>query len=209
MASTHQHISPTLTFTFFIACSFSASIAISQPFHVPPLDSLRQAVSRYYVDATEAQLLELKQSNRYRWVNYLPNPGFNPFTGGFNIQFNLAAPFAEFKSNHAAKQKAAAIKKLNEIEAAKTKNAVEAAYESIQFSIQQYNAQDSLVYFKDIAFDLYSKQYERNEMLPSEYLAKQQERQQFKLSRLQQANAIKESIRQLLLTAFYPISTHY
>jgi len=203
------HMRHMLFYLQFIVVVQAANTIFSQPFHVPPLDSLRQAVTRYYVSATEAQLLELKQSNRYRWVNYLPNPGFNPFTGGFNIQFNLAAPFAEFKSNHAAKQKAAAIKKLNEIEAAKTKNAVEAAYESIQFSIQQYNAQDSLVYFKDIAFDLYSKQYERNEMLPSEYLAKQQERQQFKLSRLQHANAIKESIRQLLLIAFYPISTHY
>jgi hypothetical protein len=177
----------------------------AQPFQLPPLDSLTAAVDAFYQATTQAQLEELKQSGKYRWVNYLPNPGFNPFTGGFNIQFNLGAPLAEFKMREASRQRAASIRRLNELEAGKIKNTVQAQYEAVRNAIKEFEAQDSLVYFKEIAFDLYSKQYQRNEMTPSEYLAKQQERQAFQLARLKEANAISEAIRQLKLSAYYPL----
>lgn len=175
-----------------------------QPFTLLPIDSLCKSIDSFYQQNTLAQLLELKQSGKYRWVNYLPNPGFNPFTGGFSIQFNLAAPLQEFKTGFAASQKMASIIKLNQMEAEKIKNTIRAKHEAIAFAIKEYEAQDSLVYFREIAFDLYSKQYQRNEMTPSEFLAKQQERQQFQLARLKEANTIKEAIRQLMLIAFYP-----
>lgn len=179
--------------------------AQAQPFHLPPLDSLQASVQAQWEATTKAQLEEWQQSRKYRWINYLPNPGFNPFTGGFNIQFNLAAPLAEFKTAEANRQKILSIKRMNELEAEKIKNTVQARYASVKNAIAEYEAQDSLVYFKEIAFDLYSKQYQRNEMTPSEYLARQQERQQFQLARLREAHSIHESIRQLLLLAYYPV----
>jgi len=192
--------------TLFLTCTLICATAQAQPFVLPPLDSLFQSVDAYFAANAEAQLLELQQQSKYRWLNYLPNPGYNPFTGGFNLSFNVASPLAEIKQAHTARQKAKSIQRLNELEAVKTKNAVAAAHFAVQQMQAAYIAQDSLERIKAIAFDLYSKQYIRNEMLPSEYLQKQQERLQFAYNRLQQRQAIDAAIHQLYIMAFYPLT---
>ena len=174
-------------------------------FALPAKDSLLISVDGYFSRKCAAELTQLQASGRYRWLNYLPNPGYNPFTGGFSIQFNITAPLAEFKYAEAQKQKAASIQLLSLLEAERVKNAVLLQREGLENAINEFNAQDSLEYFRDIAFNLAARQYERNEMLPSEFLSRQQQRQQQKLTRMQQANAIRQAIYQLRIAAFMPV----
>ncbi len=72
-------------------------------------------------------------------------------------------------------------------------------YKAIENAINEFNAKDTLEFLKHKAFNLFSAQYLRNEMAPSDFLAKQQDIESFKIARLSEANNIKKSILHLLI----------
>lgn len=172
-----------------------------QSFTLPPLDTLYHSIDNYYHQLTKAQAEELQQQRKKRWLNYLPSPGYSPFTGGFSLSLNLAAPLAEIRLNEQAKQKLQSIERLNRLQVHQLKNEVFADYQNIERTIEEYHAKDSMVQLKQKAFALYTSQYNRNELTPSEYLNRQQDHEAFKLQRTAEANNIHRSILQLLIKA--------
>lgn len=175
-------------------------------FNLLPCDSFLKAVDKYYYNLSTAQIEELKQTNRLRFLNYIPSPGYSPFTGGVTLSFNILAPLQEIRNTNLIKQKIASIKKINELECESLKNEIKADYEAVQISIYEFNLADTLEFLTLQAFNLSKKQFERNELLPSAFLAIQKSFEQYKLSRVAERNAIRIKIFQLFIKSKMPIA---
>lgn len=180
----------------------------AQTFDLPDIDSLYDCVEDYYDNLTEAETNEFKQSTKGHWLNYLPSPGYSPFTGGFTFSLNLSAPIQEARLRQASKNKIASIIRLNKLAAQSLKNEVFTDFEALENSINEFNLGDTLVFLKIKAFNLFKTQYERNEITPSDYLAKEYEIQQIQTARIIQRNNIYKSLLLLLLKSKKPMQTN-
>lgn len=167
-------------------------------FQLPHIDSCISSIDRFYINLSSAQIEENKQFSKLRWLNYIPSPGYSPFAGRFTLQMNLNAVTSEFRANHIQKQRSLSIIRINELTASQLKNEVFADYKAIEIAVHEYHLRDSLDYLKITAFNLFKSQYDRNELTPSEFLAKQQEFESYKTGRLIEANNIFRSIISLI-----------
>lgn len=168
---------------------------------LPSLDSLLAQIDTFYNRQTAAQFAELADRTKYRWLAYLPNPGYSPFTGGFTLSFNLMAPLGEINQRHLAKMKRLSILRMKSLESDQLKAAIIADHQALQFAIAEYHSKDSLVALKALAFNLYTAQYNRHEITPSEFLSRQMEMENQRAARLSEANRICLMASQLRLKA--------
>jgi hypothetical protein len=200
-----KHTKPNTVLLFAVCANLFLLLSVPNnataqiSFSIPNIDSLCNNVDSFYNRLTQAQQIELKQSDKYKWLNYLPSPGYSPFTGGLSLNLNLAAPLQAINQKHVSKQKAESIGRINALAAEVLKNEIRVDFNTIQFSIQEFQAKDSLQILKLQAFRLYSSQYQRNEITPSDFLGKQQDFESFKIQRLAEANQIKKAIQQLFI----------
>ena len=189
-----------------LLCFFNSAYA--QNFYVPQIDSLYSYIEQYYKDLTASQIEEFKSVNKYRILNYIPSPGYSPFTGGFSLSFNLSGPIQEIKFKNISKHKTTSIEKINKIQCISLKNNVFVDFKALELSISEFHAKDTLVYLKQEAFNLAKTQYSRNELTPTEYLARQYEIESLKVQRMQEANSIDKALLQLLLKAKIPVHSN-
>jgi hypothetical protein len=157
-----------LTTLFF--CSFYSFVKCQGINHIQDVNSLNISIDIYYNNINNNSVAELKQSNKYRWLAYLPTPSYYPAFGKFGISMNLLAPLQEFRQSSQFKAKSKSIIASNQIEAEILKASVLADYRNIESQIKQYQAkfyQDSL---QLVSFGLFENQYIKNEILPSDYL---------------------------------------
>lgn len=180
----------------------------AQSLTLPEIDSLDCSIDTYYDDLTESEVQEFKSSNKKRWLNYLPSPGYSPFSGGFTFSINLAAPLQEAKFSNISKNKIASIKRINMLGAKLLKNEVYCDYKAVEISITEFKLKDSLEYLKLKAFKIFKTQYERNEITPSDFLAKQYEIQSIQTARIIERNNIYKSILLLLLKSKQRVQTN-
>ena len=139
-----------IVFLFFFAN------ASSQTLTLPPLDSLYASIDDYYDDLSDSQIEEFKSSTKGHWLQYLPSPGYSPFTGGFSFSLNLSAPIQEAKLRRAAKNKIASIIRLNKLEAQSLKNEVYTDFKALENSINEFHLADTLENLKIEAFKIYT-----------------------------------------------------
>lgn len=180
----------------------------AQTFDLPNLDSLFDSIDSFYTNLSDAETHEFKQESKGRWLNYLPSPGYSPFTGGFTFSLNLSAPVQEAKAKKLSAFKIASIKKINLIQASSLKNEVFADYEACRLSILEYHSKDSSVQLRHKAFNLYRRQYERNELTPSAFIANQVEMETLTVQRIAEANNIYKSILSLIIKCKKPMQTN-
>lgn len=185
-----------------LAFTFSAP---AQHFPLPSYDSVCGCIDTYYHRLNDSQIEEFRYSSKNRWLNYIPSPGYSPFTGGFTVSLNLSAPLQEAKFRQQVNRKIRSISKANDLQATTLKNQAKAEIKALQNAIFEYNLLDSLEYLKQKAFALVSTQYNRNEITPSEFLSKQMEHKNFLISRLTTANAIEQKIFELLIKFKCPV----
>lgn len=182
-----------------------ASAKSQSGFLLPDLDSLRISIDLYYSELSASQIEEHQQSAKGRWMNYLPSPGYSPFQGGFTLSLNITAPLQEIKLNKQTAAKIRSIQRLNDMQAQILKNEITADYTTLEMMIEEYNSKEGIEKLKRQAFDLVQKQYQRNELTPSDYLAKETEYQTFVATRLAERNNIYRAINNLLLKARKPV----
>ncbi|MGN6802379.1 MAG: hypothetical protein ACTHJN_10760 [Ginsengibacter sp.] len=180
---------------FLLFCNSLSAQSIS----LPSYDSLCSCIDSYYDDLTDAQSNEFKLAQKSRWLNYLPSPGYSPFTGGFTFTLNLSAPLQEAKARKQAALKIHSIKKQFSLEAWQLKQQAKADIKALQNLLFENHSADSLEFLKDEAFNLVKHQYARNEMTPSDFIARKIEYLTYKISRVTEINAIKQKIFELLL----------
>ena len=188
-----------LVFLFFFG-SVSA-----QTFSIPSIDSLYSSVDNYFEDLTKSQIEEFKTSSKHRWLNYLPSPGYSPFTGGFSFSLNISGPLQEIKIKNLSRQKILSIQRLNQIQCNALKNEVFTDFKALEIAVFEFHSKDTLVYLKHEAFNLAKVQYSRNELTPTEFLARQYEIKSLTIQRIEEANNIYKSILLLLLKSKNPM----
>ncbi|MDQ2718210.1 MAG: hypothetical protein M3Z26_00410 [Bacteroidota bacterium] len=191
----------------FALLLFSTGIT-AQDFSLPVVDSLFLYVDDYYTELTDSETEEFKASNKHHWINYIPSPGYSPFSGGFTFSLNLSAPIQEFKSRKVAAQKINSIKRLNLLQANALKSEVYSIYKALENSINEYHSKDSLESFHHDAFKLFSTQYIRNELTPSDYISKKIAMESFTAQRIAEANNIYKSILLLLIKSKKPMHSN-
>ena len=189
-------------FVFFFGSAGAQSLAL------PEIDSLYDSIDTYYDDLTDSEMQEFKSSNKKRWLNYLPSPGYSPFTGGFTFSINIAAPLQEAKFSNISKNKISSVKRINKLAAKLLKNEVYCDYKVVEISITEFKLKDSLEHLKFKAFKIFQTQYERNKITPSDFLAKQYEIQSIQTARIIERNNIYKSIMLLLLKSKQRVQTN-
>ena len=182
--------------------------ASAQSLTLPEIDSLYASIDNYYDDLTESEIEEFKSTKQKRWLNYLPSPGYSPFTGGLTFSVNLSAPIQEAKLSTISKNKIASIKRINLLAVKSLKNDLYNDYKAAELSIIEFRLKDSLEYLKLAAFKIFQVQYERNEITPSEFLAKQYEIRSVQTQRIIERNTIYKSILLLLLKSKKTVHEH-
>jgi hypothetical protein len=180
----------------------------AQTFSLPSYDSLCSEIDSYYDELAEAETKEFQQSNKLRWMNYVPSPGYSPFTGGFSFSLNISGPLQEIKLRRQSALKVQSIKKLFQLQATALKNEVFADYEALKNSIIEYHSRDSLEYFTQEAFNLFCAQYDRHEMTPSDFISKKIAMENFIAQRIAEANKIYQSIFAILIKCKKPVHPH-
>ena len=176
----------------------------AQILSLPIYDSLCSCIDSYYDDLTEAETDEYKHLQKFRWLNYIPSPGYSPFTGGFSFSLNLSAPIQETKARQQSDLKIQSIRKTNILHRELLKQQVKSDIKGLQNSIFEIRSRDTLEYLKNEAFNLSKNQYQRNEITPTEFIARQIEYLGYKISRITEVNAIKQKIFELLLKCKCP-----
>lgn len=180
----------------------------AQNFSLPDLDSLLAFADVFYCNLADAETEEFQQENKHHWLNYLPSPGYSPFTGGFSFSMNLSAPIQEMKLRHTAAQKIRSIKRVQSMNAEILKNEIFSDYKALEILISQYHSKDSLEYLTHEAFNLSSSQYARNEITPSDFISKKIAMENFTAQRIAEANNIYKSILLLLIKSKKPMRSN-
>lgn len=191
--------------TAFTAITMSAYSQAQLTIVLPNPDSLLTSINLYFAELTASQTEEFRQTTQGRWLNYLPSPGYSPFTGGFTLSLNLTAPLQELKLNKQTAARIRSIQQVNRLQAATLKDEVTADYLQLQMILMEYNGKQQIEQLKRQAFELAQKQYERHELTPTEYLARQIEWETFLAGRLQEQHNIYKAINNLLLKARKPV----
>jgi hypothetical protein len=180
---------------FFCSLSFQLSPKI------PDLEKLHSAIETFYNQQSAIQVSEIQQTKKFRWLSYLPNPGYSPFTGGFTASLNLASPLQEIRITHTQKIQIESIKRNNILLANDLKNSITVDYHHIQNLISNLKQRSSLDSLNLLIYDLSTKKYKSKEITPSEFIASSKAQEELKLSRHKEENAISEAINSLMYKA--------
>lgn len=168
---------------------------------LPPLAVMLAAVDTFYAAQTTIQTAEVAQSKKYRWLAYMPNPGYSPFVGGFNVSFNLTGPLQEVRLNHTARQKVKYLDLANAAAARDLKNEVTADYYAVENLIETHTKKTRLDSLESLATQLVERKYQKNELTPTQYIAEMKAHELFLVTRYQDQSKIKDAIHTLLLKA--------
>lgn len=188
-----------LEMTIFLSILFISSY--SQTFDLPNISELLESVNAYYNELTISQQQENKETTKYNWLHYIPSPSYSPFTGGFGINVNIIQPLQQIAIRNAKKQRNETIKRLNDLQSMDLKTQITYQYKSIQVSIEEFYQHRVIDSLKAKSFNLSQKQYQRNDITPTEFLTQQQAYELHKLQRINEENTIKKSIFQILINA--------
>lgn len=192
---------PVKVFTCVILI-LSFRLAYSQKINaLPKLDSLFNSLDTFYIKNCEAKKSEFKESKQKLWTNYIPNIGYSPFAGGFNISFDLDRPFRRLQEKKQVKNKVESIQRICELEVAQDKNLLAADYATVEILIAEFHFKDEMEKLKEDEFKLISKQYDRNEVLPTVFFNKKEELQALRIARFIEVNKINQAITQLFIKA--------
>lgn len=149
--------------------------AQSQPdsLDVLEFDSLKASLRVYYLRKTEAETQEFRFANKFKWLQFVPNVGYDAFRQAPVVTTNLSGVFAGINSKQAVKAKLASIQKVNEVLFNEDLVYIRAKLNELQRRIQAYNSQVELLKIRETKFRITETGYKRKEITPSEYLTAQ------------------------------------
>ena len=183
-----------------LCCTFILAHAQNK-FQLPPIEKLYFSADTHFANLADIQSAQVRESTKYRWLSYLPNPGYSPFTGGFTFSLNLIAPLQELRLRDNQRSKIEAIHRASILEANDLRNSITTDHYAIQNKILDYELGYSVDSLQKTAFDLSSKKYKSNEITPTEHISASKVWEEYKRSRQKEENAIREAINNLIYKA--------
>lgn len=194
---------------YCICCLFSGHLGMAQEkTTLPPLPVLTHSIDAYFLTRTDIQISELTQSKKYRWLAYLPNPGYSPFVGGFNLSLNLAAPLQEIRLSHTTRQRVKYLQRINTADADALKNEVTVEYYALQYLLEAHTKKTRLDSLENLATQLVERKYQKNELTPSQYIAEMKAHELFLVTRRREENEIRQAMHTLFLKAKMDVATN-
>jgi hypothetical protein len=175
--------------------------SFAQDFNFPRLDSLKASIDNYYKKKSDAECEEFKTSQKTSILDFLPNPSYSPFTGGFGASLNLQPIITGKRQKQEKRQKIATIVRLNQLEGEALKNEISGNYEAISISIDDYLERQKLAEIRQKLFNIYRQQYAKNEITPTAFISHEFEIESLKIERKTQENLIKKDILLLKIKA--------
>ena len=177
-------------------------------FNLPPLGKLYASVDSFYHVQADIRVIEVKQTKKYRWLAYLPHPGYSPFVGGFNFTVNLTAPLQEIRLNHTIRQKIKYVELSSAATAVELKNELTADYYALENQIEAHTKKDRLDSLENLAIQLVERKYQKNELTPTQYIAEMKGHELFLVARRREKDQIKEAIHALFLKAKMDVASN-
>lgn len=192
--------------SFFANAQTTKNNKETYSFNLPTLESLFKSIDIYFTNNSNIQIDEVRLTTKYKWLSYLPSPGYSPFTGGFTVSMNLLGPLNEVRTNYTTKAKIKAIQQRAAADADDLKNSVLTDFYKIEMVIEEFEHSKSLDSLRAKVFDLALKKYNDSQITPSEFLSYCQQYEAQKLERLKEANKINEAINNLIYKAKMPVA---
>jgi hypothetical protein len=192
-----------------MVCILVSWHSFSQPnFPVPTINSLHKSIENFYINLTQIQTNEVHQTKRFRWLSYLPHPGYSPFTGGFSFSLNLSGPLQEVRLNQAARNKIEFIQRNNGLLAHDLKNSITIDHNHILNLITEYQSRNRIDSVNVLTFNIAQKKYNQNELTPTEFLMLVKAHEEYMIGRRKEANAITEGISSIIYKAKMPVAAN-
>jgi len=167
----NRYLSKVCTLLFL----FLSLTAIAQDEGV--LDSLTKenCIQEYYDVLTEAQIGEFQEGKKKEWLKYLPTLGLTYTPAGEprpGLSMSSSLIYTAYKDKQAKIKRIAAIRVINQLQS----NTEQLTYTKLLGQIKMANQEiahvEKLFAIDKELFDFYTKQYQNQELKPSEYLLK-------------------------------------
>jgi len=186
-----------LTIVFlFLSSKLSAQIDSA---YVPSIDSLKNSLRVYYLNKADAEIQEFRYATKFRWLNFVPNLGYDAFRQSPVLTTNLSGISQGINSRYANRAKIASIQKVNEVLYNEDLIYIRSQLQDLKEKIKAYNRQLELLQLREMKFRITETGYKRKEVAPSEYLNAQLEIKGFKVL-LENSNAELLQLRNEILT---------
>lgn len=148
---------------------------------IPNIDSLKTSLRVYYLNKADAEIQEFRYENKFRWLNFVPNIGYDAFRQAPVITTNLSGVSQGINSRQVNKAKIASIKKVNEVLYNEDLVYIRSRLQDLEEKIRAYNSQFELLQLREMKFKITETGYKRKEITPSEYINAQLEIKGFKV----------------------------
>ena len=168
---------------------------------LPSYDSLQSGLNNYYKQKTEAELSEFQFEKKWNWLRYIPSIGYNFVSNTYMVGYNTNEIANAINSKQAIAAKIISIQKNNELLLKEDLKVVAAELESLKHEIALFEANAPLISMQSQLFDLYTQQYNKGEMTPSDYISKKITFESLNVSRLSVQFKVSERITQLFIKA--------
>lgn len=135
-------------------------------------DSLKYSLRVFYIKKTEAEQTQFKTKIKYKWLKFVPSIGWN---------FGLNSPVVGYNTNdlvnalnHKTNKEAilSGFERQNEVLYNDAVTEVKYLLKNLNFMLKQYYSGVTVFNLQKDLFLIIERQYQKGELLPSEYLQK-------------------------------------
>jgi hypothetical protein len=138
---------------------------------VPSFDTLQQSVRSFYLRKAGAELEEFEYRVRYRWLQYVPNVGWDAFRMSPIVSVNTSSIFQGLNTGVVQQARQRAIKRINEVAYNQDLDYIRIRLLDLQHKVAYYQSQQELLKLREVRFGITETGYKRKEVPPSEYYA--------------------------------------
>lgn len=137
---------------------------------IPPLDSLKNQVVKFYQCQALAQIEQYQYKTKANWLNYIPSPGWNFTVNAPVLSYNLSELYQAVNAKRSRRATLKAIIALNEVQLNLAWSEIALLRETLLNRVQAYNASLELLTLHQTKFQIIEKGFTQSEITPSEFL---------------------------------------
>ncbi len=176
-------------------------LLLGQGLTLPTYDTLQAGLINYYKQKTEVELSEFQFEKKWNWLRYIPSIGYNFVSNTYMVGYNTNEIANAINSKQAIEAKKISIQKNNDLLLKSDLMVITAELQSLKHDIALFEANTPLISMQSQLFDLYTQQYNKGEITPSDYISKKINFESLNVSRLSVQFQISERITKLFLIA--------
>lgn len=186
-----------------ISCNLQAQTKIDTSKFLPGVESIKQDFKNHCEKKKEAELLEYNFSVKNKWLRFLPTIGFNLIPLSPIIALNSSNMISYAEHNAQRKAKIMTIIRTNDLQFEEGCINLNYQYLDLQKQIAFYNEQLELFKLHKSRFEIVSKSYVNQEIVPSVFLDKQIEFNSLILALKQSELSIQQNKYKILASFYY------